>query len=298
VPLNNLVLDLEAADAMALSDALLEAGALSVSTEDAQAGTPAEVPLYDEFGTALPDPSHWPLLRMRVLVDAGAPAADLLARAAGACGLTAVPDHIVEPVDDADWVRRTQAQFAPIRVSPRLWIVPTWHKAPDPAAINIELDPGIAFGTGSHPTTQLCLRWLEARVRAGDTVLDYGCGSGILAIAAARLGAGRVVGVDIDPAAVDAARDNAGRNRVGAEFVDAAATLDLRADLIVANILANPLKMLAPLLASHVRTGGHIALAGVLATQQHDVAAAYAPWFDFGAAMEEEGWTCLSGTRR
>lgn len=296
--LTNLVLELESRDAMALSDALLEAGALSVSAEDAQAGTAAEIPMYDEFGTDLPDPSYWPLMRLRVLVDADSVPQEMLARAATACGLAALPDHIVEAVDDADWVRRTQAQFTPIQITPRLWIVPTWHTAPDPTAINIELDPGIAFGTGSHPTTKLCLRWLEARVRTGDTVLDYGCGSGILAIAAARLGAARIVGVDIDPAAVAAARDNAKRNNVAGEFVDAAAALDLKADLIVANILSNPLKVLAPMLASHVRRGGRIALSGVLAPQAGEVSAAYAAWFDFETGAEEEGWTCLSGTRR
>lgn len=296
--LTSLVLELEAGDAMALSDALLEAGALSVSAEDAQAGTPAEVPLYDEFGSELPETASWPLMRLRVLVDAATRPAELLASAVGACGMAAVPDHIVETVDDADWVRRTQAQFAPIEISPRLWIVPTWHRPPKPDAINIELDPGIAFGTGSHPTTKLCLRWLDAHVRAGDSVLDYGCGSGILAIAAARLGAGRIVGVDIDPAAVEAARENARRNGVTGDFFDAGTTLALQADLVVANILSNPLKVLAPMLAAHALPGGRIALSGVLAPQAAEVTAAYAPWFDFEADAEEEGWICLSGTRR
>ncbi|MBM3346029.1 MAG: 50S ribosomal protein L11 methyltransferase [Betaproteobacteria bacterium] len=296
--LTSLVLELDAGDAMALSEALLEAGALSVSAEDAQAGAPDEVPMYDEFGSELPDPSCWPLMRLRVLVDAATRPADLLASAAGACSLSAVPDHIVEPVEDADWVRRTQAQFAPIEISPRLWIVPSWHRPPKSDAINIELDPGIAFGTGSHPTTKLCLRWLDTHVRAGDCVLDYGCGSGILAIAAARLGAGRIVGVDIDSAAVEAARKNARRNGVSGDFRDAAAALPLQADLVVANILSNPLKVLAPVLAAHARPGGRIALSGVLTPQAGEVAAAYAPWFDFGTGAEEEGWICLSGRRR
>jgi ribosomal protein L11 methyltransferase len=298
MPLTSLVLELESGDAMALSDALLEAGALSVSAEDAQAGTPAEVPLYDEFGSELPETASWPLMRLHVLVDAATRPAELLASAASACGMTAVPDHVIETVDDADWVRRTQAQFAPIEISPRLWIVPTWHQPPKPDAINIELDPGIAFGTGSHPTTKLCLRWLDTHVCAGDSVLDYGCGSGILAIAAARLGAGRIVGVDIDPAAVEAARENARRNGVSGDFFDAGTTLVLQADLVVANILSNPLKVLAPMLALHARPGGRIALSGVLAPQAGEVTAAYAPWFDFEAGAEEEGWVCLSGTRR
>jgi len=298
MPLTSLVLELESGDAMALSDALLEAGALSVSAEDAQAGTPAEVPLYDEFGSELPETASWPLMRLHVLVDAATRPAELLASAASACGMTAVPDHVIETVDDADWVRRTQAQFAPIEISPRLWIVPTWHQPPKPDAINIELDPGVAFGTGSHPTTKLSLRWLDTHVCAGDSVLDYGCGSGILAIAAARLGAGRIVGVDIDPAAVEAARENARRNGVSGDFFDAGTTLVLQADLVVANILSNPLKVLAPMLALHARPGGRIALSGVLAPQAGEVTAAYAPWFDFEAGAEEEGWVCLSGTRR
>lgn len=296
--LTSLVLELEAADAVALSDALLEAGALSVSAEDAQAGTPAEVPLYDEFGTELPDPSMWPLLRLHALIDETCVPRELLETAARACGLAAVPDYALEAVDDTDWVRRTQSQFQPIRISDRLWIVPTWHQPPNASAINIELDPGIAFGTGSHPTTKLCLRWLEQHVRPGQCVLDYGCGSGILAIAAARLGASRVVGVDIDPAAVDAARLNAERNGVAGDFQDAAATLGLEADLVVANILSNPLKILAPALAAHVRRGGRIALSGVLSGQRDEVQAVYEPWFAFDAGEDDEGWVCLSGIRR
>jgi ribosomal protein L11 methyltransferase len=293
-----LVLELGATEASALSDALLEAGALSVSAEDAQAGTPAEIPVYDEFGTEPPDMSGWPQLRLRVLVDSARPAGEILAEAARAAGLAAVPEHSIEAVDDGDWVRKTQAQFEPIAITPKLWIIPSWHTPPDPAAINIALDPGIAFGTGSHPTTRLCLRWLERHVRPHHTVLDYGCGSGILAIAAARLGAARVVGVDIDPAAVDSARANAERNGVAVAFSDAAGKLELEADLLVANILANPLKMLAPALASHTRSGGRLALAGVLTPQEDEVMAAYAPWFEFEPGVEDEGWICLSARRR
>lgn len=297
----SLVLELDADGAERLSDALLEAGALSVSVEDPLAGTAAEVPLYDE-----PDwkedgqPAQWARSRLRILVngDEATLAQDLLAKAVGLAGLDEVPAYQVEHVADEDWVRKTQSQFAPICISKRLWIVPSWHHPPDPQAINIALDPGIAFGTGSHPTTKLCLRWLESHLRGGETVLDYGCGSGILAIAAARLGAGRVVGVDIEAGAVAAARDNAARNHVHAVFQDAGETLTMQADVVVANILSNPLKMLAPALGGHTRPGGSIALSGILAPQADDVAAAYAPWFEMSAGDQEDGWICLFGTRR
>ena len=195
-------------------------------------------------------------------------------------------------------MRETQRQFAPIRAGERLWIVPTWHEAPDAGAVNIVLDPGAAFGTGSHPTTRLVLGWLEREVRGGETVLDYGCGSGILAIAAMKLGAARAVGVDIDPLALEAARYNASANAVALDVLPADAPLVLEADLTVANILANPLRMLAPLLASHTRPGGRLALSGILAAQAGEVMAAYAPFFDMAAAGAEGDWVCLAGTRR
>jgi ribosomal protein L11 methyltransferase len=296
----SLVLDLETDGAERLSDALLEAGALSVSVEDPLAGTPAEVPLYDE-----PDwqedgqTPRWASSRLRILVAEDHPGgpAQILKEAAKVAGLATVPGYQLEHVAEQDWVRKTQAQFAPIAISERLWIVPSWHQPPDPQAINIALDPGVAFGTGSHPTTKLCLRWLESRILGTETVLDYGCGSGILAIAAKRLGAGRVVGVDIEPGAVAAARDNAVRNGVIAEFLDASEPLAMESDIVVANILANPLKMLAPALAQHTRIGGSIALAGVLVHQADEVMAAYAPWFKMAPGEQEEGWICLSGQR-
>jgi ribosomal protein L11 methyltransferase len=204
----------------------------------------------------------------------------------------------VQSVADRDWVRETQAQFAPIRVSPRLWIVPSWHAAPDPAALNIVLDPGLAFGTGGHPTTRLCLNWLERAIGGGESVIDYGCGSGILAIAAMKLGAGSAVGIDIDAQALLAARGNAIQNRVEVEFRGAAARACPPADIVVANILARPLIVLAPLLAGLTAPGGRLALAGLLAAQAQDVHAAYDEWFDLGREGEEEGWVVLAGTRK
>jgi ribosomal protein L11 methyltransferase len=296
----SLVMDLEADEADRLSDALLETGALSVSVEDPMAGTDLETPVYDEPDwRADGEISRWAVMRLRVLVEAGADRGqEVMARAAGLAGMAALPAYDVESVGEEDWVRKTQSQFTPIPISERLWIVPSWHSAPDPRAINIRLDPGVAFGTGSHPTTKLCLRWLERNLRGGETLIDYGCGSGILAIAAARLGAGRIVGVDIDPAAVAASGENAALNEVKAQFQCASEPLHVEADVLVANILSNPLKMLAPMLARHVRAGGCIALSGVLSAQQSEVAAAYGTWFDFERGAEEEGWVCLSGVRK
>jgi len=195
-------------------------------------------------------------------------------------------------------VSRSRDQFGPVRVSERLWIVPTWHSPPEPDAINLALDPGLAFGTGSHATTRLCLQWLESTIKGGETVLDYGCGSGILAIAALKLGARRAVGVDIDPGAVAVAQANAERNGVAAEFMRDCASLAFSADVVVANILANPLKLLAPVLISHCARGGRLALSGILARQADEVKASYERFIAFAPPVEEEGWVCLSGVRQ
>jgi ribosomal protein L11 methyltransferase len=278
-----------------LSDALLAHGATAADLQDALAGTPAEQPVFDEPGAGT---AGWRRTRIRALLPAGADLAPLLAAAAADAGLAAAPDYAVETVGDADWVRRTQAQFEPIRISPRLWIVPSWHAAPDADAINIRLDPGLAFGTGSHPTTRACLRWLERHVVRGARVLDYGCGSGILAVAAMKLGAGDALGVDIDPKAVAAARANAERNDAAARFLDSHAPFDFPADLVVANILAKPLQVLAPVLAAHCLPGGRLALAGILAAQARAVADAYAAAFAMRTFEESDGWVTLEGTRR
>lgn len=278
--------------AEALADALLSAGALSVGIEDRDAGTAAEAAQFGEPG--LDEPHAWRRNWVVALLPGDADVMALLAR----LDLPADVEHVVETVAEQDWVRLTQAQFEPIRITERLWIVPSWHTPPDPAAINIELDPGLAFGTGGHPTTRLCLAWLADHIRGGEAMLDYGCGSGILAIAAARLGAGRVIGVDIDPQAVHASRDNARRNAASAEFFLADAAPAQPVDILVANILTNPLKALAPLLAGRVAPGGRIVLSGILEPQADEVMAAYRPWFDMAPWAVDEGWVCLQGVRR
>jgi ribosomal protein L11 methyltransferase len=279
-----------------LSDALMDVGALSVSLEDADAGTADETPLFGE--PDYPTAELWAHSVAVVLLEADADVAATLAAAAKLAGITAPAQYTVDNVADEDWVRLTQSQFDPIPISPRLWIVPTWHDAPDSSAINLKLDPGLAFGTGSHPTTRLCLRWLDEHVSGGETLLDYGCGSGILAIAAVKLGATRVDGVDIDAQAVTASRDNAALNDVTAHFCLPGELAPGQYDIVVANILTNPLKGMAPLLAGRVRTGGRLVLSGILAEQADDVMAVYREWFAFDAPALDEGWVRLSGIKQ
>ncbi|MCB4359828.1 50S ribosomal protein L11 methyltransferase [Quatrionicoccus australiensis] len=285
----------DASRAEPLCDALLEAGALAASIEDADAGTPDEQPQFGEPGSV--NSPGWAHSRVVALLEADADAHALLAAAGAAIGLDEVPAFSIETVEEQNWVQLTQSQFDPIRVSERLWIVPSWHESPDPAAVNLILDPGMAFGTGSHPTTRLCLEWLERTVSADCTVLDYGCGSGILAIAAARLGAGRVAGVDIDLQAVEAAKANAERNGVTALFADSAQPVAGEYDLVVANILSNPLRVLAPAICAHVRSGGRLALSGILREQAEEIIGIYAQWLPMQVADTREDWVCLSGVK-
>ena len=285
----------DAASAEPVCDALIEIGALSASIEDADAGTPDEQPQFGEPGSV--STPGWTHSRVVALFEPDADVPAMLAEAAACVGLADVPAYSVEPVAEQNWVQLTQSQFDPIRVSGRLWIVPSWHESPDPAAINLILDPGMAFGTGSHPTTRLCLEWLERTVAVGDSLLDYGCGSGILAIAAAKLGAAGVAGVDIDPQAVEAANANAERNGVVARFADSAQALAGEYDVVVANILSNPLRVLAPAICAHVRSGGRLALSGILREQADEIIAVYAPWIPLQVADVREDWVCLAGVR-
>lgn len=291
----NLSIHADATYAEALSEALLERGALSVDMLDADADTPDEQAIFGEPGE--PISAVWQHNLVNALFESDAPVADILGDCCVDLGI-ALPAHKIVPLEESDWVRLTQAQFDPIRISERLWIVPTWHEPTDPSAINIALDPGLAFGTGSHPTTRLCLRWLDGNIKGGESVLDYGCGSGILAIAAMKLGAGNAIGVDVDAQAVVASRDNALANRVTADFhlPDGAALTQY--DVVVANILTNPLRALAPLLAGATRSGGRIVLSGILAEQAEEVMRIYGQWFEMSPALVEDGWACISGVKR
>lgn len=287
--------------AEALADALLDAGAMSVAIEDADAASDAESPLFGEPGLE-PQRHAWRRSRLRLLMhDDAQGAARLIGAAATASGLAAAPAiESAAAVADADWVSASQAQFPPTRISKRLWIVPSWHEIPDPAATVVRLDPGVAFGTGTHPTTQLCLAWLDQHVVNGCGVLDYGCGSGILSIAAGKLGAATLIGVDVDPQALAAARANAAVNDVAARYTDPAALEPGAFDIVVANILSNPLKLLAPVLLARVAPHGALVLSGVLERQAEDVASAYRrldSQVDLTVWRAAEGWVCLAGRR-
>ncbi|MFC7433503.1 50S ribosomal protein L11 methyltransferase [Hydrogenophaga bisanensis] len=278
-----------------LSDALDALDALSVSVEDADALTPAEQALFGEPG--MPPPKEgWQRSRVVALFQeesAAREAAVLLQAQDFFSGCQVIG---VQPVADQDWVRLTQSQFDPVEITPTFWIVPSWHEPPSVARQVIRLDPGLAFGTGTHPTTRMCLRWTANRGAQGLRVLDYGCGSGILAIGAAKFGATSIDAVDIDPAAVEAARLNAVANHVELNTgLPEAAQGEY--DLVLANILATPLKVLAPLLCAHVRSGGHLVLAGILERQADELREAYAPWLSLSVSDREDGWILMTASR-
>jgi len=290
-------LKIEARDNTAdlLSDTLMELGALSASIEDANAETPDEQPIFGEPGD--PPPGIWQQNVVSALFDEQVVVTDIMQALSQATGLSDL-NYSTEIIAEQDWVRATQSQFDPIRIRDDLWIVPTWHSAPNPDALNIVLDPGLAFGTGSHPTTHLCLAWLADHVKSQNTVLDYGCGSGILAIAAKKLGAAQVIGVDIDAQAIQSSRYNAEQNAVDAEFFMANQLPNEPFDLVVANILSSALTVLAPALATACKKNGEIALSGILREQAEQVSNVYAEWFEMNAPVFMDSWVLLTGTRR
>ena len=273
-------------------DALLDVGAVSVTFMDAE-----DQPIFEpDLGTT-PLWSHTHLL---ALFEADTDPAALLAHLALLTG-GPLPAHQVEQIADQDWERSWMDNFQPLRFGQRLWIVPSWHQPPEPQAVNLHLDPGLAFGTGTHPTTALCLEWLDGQSLHDCNVLDFGCGSGILAIAALLLGAKQACGTDIDPQALEASRDNATRNGIDTARFPLYLPSEMPADtfdLVLANILAGPLVQLAPTISQHVRQGGHLVLSGILAEQAEEVRAAYQADFILDPTAEKDGWVRISGVRR
>ena len=291
-----LVLHVPEESVESVSDALESLDALSVSVEDADAQTPEEQAMFGEPGMPAPK-AGWQRSTMTALFQQDTQAQE-------AARLLAVQDFFegssvvgVKPVPDQDWVRLTQSQFDPVDITSTFWIVPTWHEPPAAAERVLRLDPGLAFGTGTHPTTRMCLRWIAARNLAGQRVLDYGCGSGILAMAAKLFGAGVTDAVDIDPAAVSSTQINAAANHVqlNAGLPDLAQGAY---NLVLANILATPLKVLAPLLCGHLATGASLVLAGILSRQADELKAAYAPYVDLQVTDEQEGWILMTASAR
>jgi len=298
--MHELVLRLPESLVEAVSEALVdELDALSVSVADADAGTDAEQALFGEPG--LPAPREgWQRSDVTALFADEAQATEAATLVMAQDWAADVRVQALRPVEDQDWVRLTQSQFAPVEITPSFWIVPSWHEAPAQAEQVIRLDPGLAFGTGTHPTTRMCLRWIATHAPAlaagWDRVLDYGCGSGILAIGAALNGGRGIDAVDIDPAAVTATRANAEANGVSlaAGLPEACGGAY---PLVLANILATPLKLLAPLLSGHVAPGGHLVLAGILERQADELKTAYAPWLALDVSDQEDGWILMTARR-
>ena len=290
MPQLQLTLDIGSRNPGPFEDALFELGAVSVTLEDA-----ADDPVLEPAPGETP---LWPTVVVKAVFAAEADA-DVIA----ACLAQALPDApapLFETLPDKHWEREWLKDFKPMRFGRRLWVCPGGLPAGAPDAVRIELDPGLAFGTGTHPTTAVCLEWLDAQDLAGLAVVDYGCGSGILAIAAAKLGAGSVLAMDIDPQALIATHENAERNGVAGQIV---VTGDPQlaagsADVLLANILAGPLVELAPRFAQAVRPGGRLALSGLLLEQADTVTSAYRPWFDIATATTRDGWALLAGRRR
>ena len=283
-----------------ISDALMALGALSASIEDAHADTLAEQAIFGEPSSAdiqYPPPGIWQQNIVTAMLNESTDTNKLLQNLRAATKIERFT-YTTETIADQDWVRATQAQFDPIKITDKLYIVPTWHQAPNQDAINIMLDPGLAFGTGSHPTTHLCLEWLTEQTLENKSVLDYGCGSGILAIAAKKLGACPVSGVDIDSQAIVASIYNAQQNHVEIDFFDANTFSHQVFDIVIANILSSALMVLAPALASYCKIGGKIALSGILQAQSEALMLRYGEWFKMDAPKQKDAWILLTGTKK
>ena len=294
-----IALDLPEKFAGPFTDMAMEMGAMSASIEDADLGKDCEKPIYGEPGEGLG--KYWPHCRVRCLFSDKAAGRGVVDEALRQLGVGSARTFESD-VPERDWVRLNREQFQPIKVADGFWIVPSWLDNPQPGAATLTLDPGLAFGTGSHPTTMLCLRWLNETVSrgSGQSVLDYGCGSGVLAIAAMLLGAKCADGVDVDPQAIEASEANAKANgvSVGLYLADEFKTDRKPYDLVAANILANPLRALGPLLAAHVAPGGRIALSGVLERQSEEMAGIYSQWFEDVECRFLDDWALITGKKK
>ncbi|CAG7599636.1 50S ribosomal protein L11 methyltransferase [Candidatus Vallotia tarda] len=291
-----IILEIDRDNTEALSNALLELGVLSVCIEDADAEMPHEQALFSESGFVT-DQIAWMRSRVISMLRPQQDPAVLLAAAANKASLPTCPVFTTRDLPEQDWVRFMQSYIEPIHIGHRIWVMPSWNNTQKKDAIVLELDPGLAFGTGSHPTTRLCMEWIEQHVRDGDSLLDYGCGSGILAILAFKCGASPVVGIDTDPQAVELAQLNSERNHVRISYGLPCECHENELDVVIANILANPLKLMAPMLTSRVKPGGRLVLSGILTCQVDSVVAAYTGHIELAVWRECNGWVCLAGRR-
>jgi ribosomal protein L11 methyltransferase len=291
----NLKIRASAEFAHIISDNLIELGALSSSIEDTYLNSDNEEALFGEPN--IPSNTIWQHNTIESLFDNSVSIDNIINELKAITGLSHI-DYTLESVEEQNWVALTQSQFNPISISDKLWIVPSWHNIPNPNAINIVLDPGLAFGTGSHPTTYLCLEWLIHEVNENNCVLDYGCGSGILSIAAKKCGAKEVVGVDIDPQAIISSVHNAKVNYVDVKFYNSDSSVNFEADIVVANILSSALLILAPIIAKACKPQGKIALSGILKEQVDMLTQIYSAWFNLNKPIEREGWILMSGTKK
>lgn len=291
----NLKIRASAEYAHIISDTLIELGALSSSIEDSYLNSENEEALFGEPN--IPSNTIWQNNTIESLFNDSVSIDTIIDELKTVTSLSHI-DYTLESVEEQNWVALTQSQFEPINISNKLWIVPSWHTSPNPNAINIVLDPGLAFGTGSHPTTHLCLEWLIHEVSMNDRVLDYGCGSGILSIAAKKCGAKEVIGVDIDPQAIIASVHNAKENHVDINFYNSESSLNFEADIVVANILSSALSVLAPIIAKACKPQGKIALSGILKEQVEMLTNIYSVWFNLNKPIEREGWILMSGKKK
>ena len=291
----NLLVQTNKKEVDSISDFLLELGAISTSIQDSNLNNNNEELIFGEPNNQ--SQQFWENNTVQALFENSI---DIEIIKAALMAKFDTPKNFIEAssIQDQDWVKLTQSQFSPIKIHDKLWIIPTWHEIQDKKALNLILDPGLAFGTGTHPTTHLCILWLLDNVNKDVTVLDYGCGSGILGIAAKKIGAKKVFGVDIDDQAIKSSRDNAEINNVEIFWNNTEIKVDYRTELVVANILSSALSVLAPALAGHCKPNGKIALSGILQSQEKDLKKIYSQWFDFQPSHYKDGWVLISGIKR